>query len=569
MKRFILSLNGKISIVMLFIVLPSFLVLYLNSLNIKKNWQSQQITKTENEIILYTSAIEDSIQLLEESLLYLPLNNDHFQQLSLSSSKLRSDTQEYWTSVLKIKDQLNSIQDIYSYVENIFFYYPEQNLFLNYEVNPEMTAIIQQLPENSFEKDTGLWHISETSKGAYLYWVTSYNSCEIGLWISCDTLIDFFVPRQTNPEKKITDPEHPDEILLLDTLGNVLTPSGYKEKIPVSSENIIFSEKDEILIYNYISHPGIYLLKKIVTETDIPTKWYDTYFITICLLSFILIISVVISISYWVLRPVHSLVRGIDRISSGDISYRFPESDKNSMEFRQIETRFNQMIDQLEQMRIQIYENELEQKETKLRYLSQQIQPHFILNSLNTLYTYSSRDVSETRKIILLLSQYYRYVVNIESRYVQLDQELEHIENYLAIQKIRYPRFLNYHIHCEEGVKIVPIPPFLLESFVGNSLKHGKNEQEQIFISLDAVQVKPFLIRITISDQGEGFPSEILDAISIYQKEGTKDPCMGIGIYNSIERLKLIYQNHAVIHCYNANGAVVEIQINLNHIMGK
>ena len=217
-------------------------------------------------------------------------------------------------------------------------------------------------------------------------------------------------------------------------------------------------------------------------------------------------------------------------------------------------------------MQIQIYQQELEQNETKLRYLSQQIQPHFILNSLNTLYTYSNRDVEATRKIIRLLSQYYRYVVNIESRYVNLGQELDHIENFLKLQKIRFPRKLDYEILCEDGIDIVPIPPFLLESFIGNSLKYGQDEQEKIMIRIQAVQVEPFVIRISVQDQGEGFSPEILEAIEEYHKTHVKNELLGTGIYNCIERLNLIYQDHAQIRCYNAlpHGAVVEITIHLN-----
>lgn len=224
------------------------------------------------------------------------------------------------------------------------------------------------------------------------------------------------------------------------------------------------------------------------------------------------------------------------------------------------------MMDQLKDMQIQIYQQELEQNETKLRYLSQQIQPHFILNSLNTLYTYSNRDVEATRKIIRLLSQYYRYVVNIESRYVNLGQELDHIENFLKLQKIRFPRKLDYEILCEDGIDIVPIPPFLLESFIGNSLKYGQDEQEKIMIRIQAVQVEPFVIRISVQDQGEGFSPEILEAIEEYHKTHVKNELLGTGIYNCIERLNLIYQDRAQIRCYNAlpHGAVVEITIHLN-----
>ena len=82
------------------------------------------------------------------------------------------------------------------------------------------------------------------------------------------------------------------------------------------------------------------------------------------------------------------------------------------------------------------------EKETELQYLSRQIQPHFILNTLNTIYNYSENDVKTTKQLIRLTSGYYRYVVNVNSRYVQLGQELEHIQDYLRLQKMRYPQWV-------------------------------------------------------------------------------------------------------------------------------
>ena len=86
---------------------------------------------------------------------------------------------------------------------------------------------------------------------------------------------------------------------------------------------------------------------------------------------------------------------------------------------------------------------------------------------------------------------------------------------------------------------------FFLESFIGNSLKYGQDEQEKIMIRIQAVQVEPFVIRISVQDQGEGFSPEILEAIEEYHKTHVKNELLGTGIYNRIERLNLIYQDRA------------------------
>lgn len=560
MKHFIQTLTGKITIVILLIVFPVIFMVYQNGRSTRQNWQEQQITKAEDDLALYASSMDHIFDILEETLLYLPINNNSFNQLVTFP---QSDTQRHWSLLISIKEQISSIKEIYPFMENIFVYYPEQNLFLNEKVNPEMTAVIRKQAENfsGSAASSKLWNTVSTANGYYLYWLYKRDGYCLGSWISYDALLSYICQNES------TAAADTPTYLLTDFAGNVLTTQGGITVIPRENLGATVEKDGQFFITCQALHPGVYIARILGTaELGLSPHWYSSSFAAVTVLALLLVICVVLCISHWVLTPVKELTQGIEEIASGNIEHRLQNPSGTSLEFEKIETEFNHMMDQLKDMQIQIYQQELEQNETKLRYLSQQIQPHFILNSLNTLYTYSNRDVEATRKIIRLLSQYYRYVVNIESRYVNLGQELDHIENFLKLQKIRFPRKLDYEILCEDGIDIVPIPPFLLESFIGNSLKYGQDEQEKIMIRIQAVQVEPFVIRISVQDQGEGFSPEILEAIEEYHKTHVKNELLGTGIYNCIERLNLIYQDRAQIRCYNAlpHGAVVEITIHLN-----
>lgn len=560
MKHFIQTLTGKITIVILLIVFPVIFMVYQNGRSTRQNWQEQQITKAEDDLALYASSMDHIFDILEETLLYLPINNNSFNQLVTFP---QSDTQRHWSLLISIKEQISSIKEIYPFMENIFVYYPEQNLFLNEKVNLEMTAVIRKQAENfsGSAASSKLWNTVSTANGYYLYWLYKRDGYCLGSWISYDALLSYICQNES------TAAADTPTYLLTDFAGNVLTTQGGITVIPREDLGATVEKDGQFFITCQALHPGVYIARILGTaELGLSPHWYSSSFAAVTVLALLLVICVVLCISHWVLTPVKELTQGIEEIASGNIEHRLQNPSGTSLEFEKIETEFNHMMDQLKDMQIQIYQQELEQNETKLRYLSQQIQPHFILNSLNTLYTYSNRDVEATRKIIRLLSQYYRYVVNIESRYVNLGQELDHIENFLKLQKIRFPRKLDYEILCEDGIDIVPIPPFLLESFIGNSLKYGQDEQEKIMIRIQAVQVEPFVIRISVQDQGEGFSPEILEAIEEYHKTHAKNELLGTGIYNCIERLNLIYQDRAQIRCYNAlpHGAVVEITIHLN-----
>ena len=128
MKHFIQTLTGKITIVILLIVFPVIFMVYQNGRSTRQNWQEQQITKAEDDLALYASSMDHIFDILEETLLYLPINNNSFNQLV---SFPQSDTQRHWSLLISIKEQISSIKEIYPFMENIFVYYPEQNLFLN------------------------------------------------------------------------------------------------------------------------------------------------------------------------------------------------------------------------------------------------------------------------------------------------------------------------------------------------------------------------------------------------------------------------------------------------------
>ena len=100
MKHFIQTLAGKITFVILLIIIPFLILIYQNNHNEKKAWHTEQLTKIEEKLALCSSSTNNTFQLLEETLLYLPISNNSFDQLVLYSQQ---DTQKYWTLILNIK----------------------------------------------------------------------------------------------------------------------------------------------------------------------------------------------------------------------------------------------------------------------------------------------------------------------------------------------------------------------------------------------------------------------------------------------------------------------------------
>ena len=331
MKHFIQTLTGKITIVILLIVLPVIFIVYFNGRSTRDSWQNQQITKAEDDLALSASSINHVFDLLEETLLYLPINNSSFHQLT---DFPQSDTQKHWSLVIRIKEQLSSIKEIYPFMENIFVYYPGQDLFLNDQINPEMTAVIkEQTVKNAKKKNTSrLWHTISTSEGYYLYWLYIQNGYCLGTWISYDSLLAYICQSEN-----ISQPTDTASYLLTDFAGNVLTSAKDIKSVSREALGQTVKSKSRVTLSCQVLHPGVYIVRILwASEFSLPNHWYSRNFLAVVVLALLLILCVIFGISHWVLTPVKGLTQGMEQIAAGDIEHRIQTSPGTSLEFKKI-----------------------------------------------------------------------------------------------------------------------------------------------------------------------------------------------------------------------------------------
>src|SRR5690606_22886762 len=133
-----------------------------------------------------------------------------------------------------------------------------------------------------------------------------------------------------------------------------------------------------------------------------------------------------------------------------------------------------------------ILETQLKLKEQELHYLKMQIHPHFLFNTLNTMYGFALKKADETPEMILKLSNLLDYLLyQVDKPFVLLTQEIQHIEDYIALENLRFNDTLavtfNYY-HILETTKIAPM---LLLPFVENSFKHGGLKSGKLSINID------------------------------------------------------------------------------------
>ncbi|MCF0129573.1 MAG: histidine kinase, partial [Pseudobutyrivibrio sp.] len=219
---------------------------------------------------------------------------------------------------------------------------------------------------------------------------------------------------------------------------------------------------------------------------------------------------------------------------------------------------FNHMINRIKQLKIEKYEAQLESQKATMQYLQLQIKPHFYANMLNIVYSLAERRDFETiQKISKAIVNYSRYMFQDASELVELDRELNHVNDYMEIQKIRYMMQIECRVNVAEELKTTLIPPFIIQSFVENSVKYAFSTKCNSRIDIDITRdIDKDALIIVIRDNGMGYSDSLLSR----QWEDINDNGH-IGLNNVYRRLKLIYEDRASLELCNDNGAVTTITL--------
>jgi two-component system, LytTR family, sensor kinase len=171
-----------------------------------------------------------------------------------------------------------------------------------------------------------------------------------------------------------------------------------------------------------------------------------------------------------------------------------------------------------------------EKIEAELSYLKSQIHPHFLFNTLNSLYALTLKKSDQASKVVLKLSQLLHYLLYESNKQcVPIKNELELIENYISLEKIRFGDRLKLSYNFSDNLQGIEIAPLLLLPFIENSFKHGASKQlEEVWVDI-LIFVQDNYIHMKINNSKDGSLSSVENSNA------------GIGLQNVKRRLELIY----------------------------
>lgn len=191
--------------------------------------------------------------------------------------------------------------------------------------------------------------------------------------------------------------------------------------------------------------------------------------------------------------------------------------------------------------------------ETELKYLKSQINPHFLFNSLNSIYALTLQKSDLAPDLILKLSDILRYLLYDGSeKKVSLTQELKYLKSYLELEKVRHGNRMDLEIEVLGDTDAEEIAPMLLIPFVENSFKHGLGKDMSKGYVRVMIDTTDGALKFAIAN------SKPLNGSEVSSKKGYKG---GIGLKNVKKRLKLLYPNR---HRLDVKSSGSEFKVELN-----
>lgn len=189
---------------------------------------------------------------------------------------------------------------------------------------------------------------------------------------------------------------------------------------------------------------------------------------------------------------------------------------------------------------------------TKMQILKSQLQPHFLFNTLNSIHSLMDKEKDKSQKMLLNLSDLLREIIgHNENNLIELQDEISLLEKYLDIIKIRFSEDLNIELNIHTNLDHALIPSMLLQPIIENSIKHGYSKNN--------IQLK---VLIHIFKEGENLVCIIQNNGKPLEHSFDGSVHKGLGIKNTIERLKALYINNYSFEFYNNdNGVTTRIKI--------
>ncbi|MDO5422644.1 MAG: sensor histidine kinase [Eubacteriales bacterium] len=281
---------------------------------------------------------------------------------------------------------------------------------------------------------------------------------------------------------------------------------------------------------------------------------------------YLLLTVVTVLFSKSITRPLIRLARQMEHVQNIDfeVSHLSFGQQNRRDEIGQLQQTFQNMLKKIEELIQQNYLRQLVLKDTQYRMLQTQINPHFIYNTLDSIYWMAIKEhQTDISTMVFSLGKLLRESLrkeNATDRLSPLRAELQILNYYISIQKIRFREKLDVQMQVENSVLDCKIPRMLLQPLVENAILYGAETMVESCTILILAKLENRHLLLQVKDNGIGVEPHLLEKL----KSGECTPKgHGIGLSNIVERLELIYGEDCLFTIENrkTKGTVVTLKL--------
>lgn len=201
-------------------------------------------------------------------------------------------------------------------------------------------------------------------------------------------------------------------------------------------------------------------------------------------------------------------------------------------------------------------------KEAEVKALQAQISPHFVFNTLSTITSLIRINPLGARKLLVSLSHFLRRnLANTTETQITLEEEMQHVEAYLAIKEFRFSNRLTIHYEIDQSALSQRIPPLTLQPIVENAIIHGFKDKEKDCLLEIHIDKQEESVVIQVIDNGKGMPGDIVEQFTqapVHSEEGS-----GLALYNVNRRLVMMFGEETKLHIDSEPGKGTKIHFSI------
>ncbi len=316
------------------------------------------------------------------------------------------------------------------------------------------------------------------------------------------------------------------------------------------------------MVYNELERAEWNLI--VLTPTDILQDEVNDMLFMIIMISLFVCVLVILLINIImskIVKPLETLKEQMDNVDKGNLSV--VEVVKSGDEIEELSSSFNSMLIRVQKLESDIIKEQEEKRKYEFQALQEQINPHFLYNTLDTIIWMAETKDTRIVSVTEALARLFRISLNRGSEYLRVQDEIEHVKNYLIIQEIRYKNKMTYTINVEPEVLNLKMIKLLIQPIVENSIYHGiKQKRGSGNITINAFR-KENVLFIEVIDDGVGMTDEqIHDLMSgnIHRQMKKKG---GIGVKNVNQRIRVSCGDEYGIICVSEVGVGTTMVITL------